>query len=585
MLGELCNSELALFSVTDFGFKAKDSLLSEKADLRNSSNDDLDPSFFRLDIDVILASGIVAACVIPDRTFVSGEAPQEPVFSRTGYVFEKRLITKYLAEKGVCPITNEEMTEDDLSPIKSSTFISDVEPLVKPRAPTATSVPNALLSLQNEFDAVMLEAFELKKQFNEMQNQLSNALYENDAAKRVIARIIKERDEARARLQDFKASYGEGAVEQSQETQEMALEVDTLPQAVVGRIEANSEELSATRRKRKAPETLSTVEDISSLQESATIKTLNTAKESAVNTIDLQVKLEDGETREWLLTAGADGSASIVDKSSFKLVASAKAHKKPVHSAKWIGHTDTFLTASSDETVKCWSLESAKNGYKIKAAKSLNAHSGPVVDVAIHPTNDYFISAGEDAVWNFVDLERFEVISAVSTPEIDSGNLKLMAAYSTIQIHPDGLLLGTGSADSVVRLWDIKSKSVAASFTGHSGAISSISFSENGYHVATGSTKDSFVKFWDLRKLTDFHTLQLPNTDSFAGVPSVKFDHSGKYVGIAHGNNLSVYVVKKWELISTFEHHLSPVTDFAFGPDAKYIVTGSKERKVSILSA
>ncbi|KAJ3325886.1 hypothetical protein HDV06_002271 [Boothiomyces sp. JEL0866] len=502
---------------------------------------------------------------------ISGEAPQEPVFSKTGYVFEKRLIIKYLAEKGVCPITNEEMTEDDLSPIKS-------KPLVKPRAPTATSVPNALLSLQNEFDAVMLETFELKKQFHELQNQLSNALYENDAAKRVIARIIKERDEARARLQDFKASYGEKKAELPQETEEMNLEVETLPADVVGKIDEKSEELSATRRKRKAPETLSTAEEISSLQESATIKTLNTAKESAVNTVDLQVKIEDGETREWLLTAGADGSASVVDKSSFKLVASNKAHKKPVHSAKWIGNADSFLTASADETVKCWTLETAKNGYKIKASQTLNAHSGPVIGVAVHPTNDYFISAGEDAVWNFADLERFEVISAVSTPEIT-------AAYSTIQIHPDGLLLGTGSADSVIRLWDIKSKSIAASFTGHTGAISSISFSENGYHVATGSAKDNFVKFWDLRKLTDFHTLELPHTEGFAGVPSVKFDHSGKYVGVAYGNNLSVFAVKKWDLISTFEHHLSPVTDFAFGPDAKYIVTGSKERKVSILTA
>lgn len=88
----------------------------------------------------------------------------------------------------------------------------------------------------------MLETFELKKQFHELQNQLSNALYENDAAKRVIARIIKERDEARSRLQDFKASYGEKNAEPVQENEEMNLEVDTLPAVVVSRIDEKSEE-------------------------------------------------------------------------------------------------------------------------------------------------------------------------------------------------------------------------------------------------------------------------------------------------------------------------------------------------------
>lgn len=46
---------------------------------------------------------------------VSGEVPQEPVVSRThGHLFEKRLIEKYIAETGKCPITNEDMTDSDL---------------------------------------------------------------------------------------------------------------------------------------------------------------------------------------------------------------------------------------------------------------------------------------------------------------------------------------------------------------------------------------------------------------------------------------------------------------------------------------
>lgn len=69
--------------------------------------------------------------------------------------------------------------------------------VVPPRAPKFTSVPSILSSLQNEWDSVMLESFTLKQQYQQVRQELSHALYQNDAATRVIARLKKERDSAR----------------------------------------------------------------------------------------------------------------------------------------------------------------------------------------------------------------------------------------------------------------------------------------------------------------------------------------------------------------------------------------------------
>jgi hypothetical protein len=47
---------------------------------------------------------------------VSGEVPEQPVACRkTGHVYERRIIEKYLAEhEDTCPLTREPMTKEDL---------------------------------------------------------------------------------------------------------------------------------------------------------------------------------------------------------------------------------------------------------------------------------------------------------------------------------------------------------------------------------------------------------------------------------------------------------------------------------------
>ena len=98
-------------------------------------------------------------------------------------------------------MTGEDLTTDDLIELKSSRT-------VRPRPPTLTSIPSLLSTFQNEWDALALETYTLKQQLAQTRQELSTALYQHDAAVRVIARLTRERDEARDALSRIELSAG-----------------------------------------------------------------------------------------------------------------------------------------------------------------------------------------------------------------------------------------------------------------------------------------------------------------------------------------------------------------------------------------
>jgi pre-mRNA-processing factor 19 len=108
--------------------------------------------------------------------------------------------------------------------------------IVAPRPPTLTSIPSLLTTLQNEWDALALESFTIRQQLQQTRQELTTALYQHDAAIRVITRLTKERDEAREALS--KVSIGAGAVGGDD-----AMQIDNqgLPEDLAAKVDAAQE--------------------------------------------------------------------------------------------------------------------------------------------------------------------------------------------------------------------------------------------------------------------------------------------------------------------------------------------------------
>ncbi|XP_014294471.1 pre-mRNA-processing factor 19 [Halyomorpha halys] len=497
---------------------------------------------------------------------LSNEVPEHPVVSPvSGCIFERRLIEKYITESGTDPINGKELTVEQLIEIKTT-------PVVKPKPPSATSIPAILKTLQDEWDAVMLQSFTQRQQLQTARQELSHALYQHDAACRVIGRLTKEVTAAREALATLKPQAG---IAQPTAIPQPALAVEAggvanqpteqagMSAEVIQKLQDKATVLTQERKKRgrTVPEDLVPQENIRNFKTLASHPGLHSASVPGILSLDIH----QADTSK-ILTGGNDRNATVFNKDTEQVVAILKGHTKKVTRVIYHPDEDVVITASPDTTIRVWNVPNSQ------PLQLLRAHDAPVTGLSLHPTGDYVLSTSTDQHWAFSDIRSGRLLTKVA----EGGNA---VALTTAQFHPDGLIFGTGTSDSQVKIWDLKEQSNVANFSGHSGPITAISFSENGYYLATAAD-DTCIKLWDLRKLKNFKTLQV---DEGYEIKDLCFDQSGTYLAVA-GTDIRVYVCKQWSELKVFNDHTAMATGVRFGRNASFIASTSMDRTLKLYS-
>ncbi|GAA5874731.1 hypothetical protein JCM3774_004794 [Rhodotorula dairenensis] len=517
---------------------------------------------------------------------ISGTQPLHPVVSsKSGHVYEKELILKALANNdGKDPITAEQLAEEDLIEVKTAPG----QPTAPPRAPTFTSVPSLLHTLQQEWDATMLECLELRRESQELRQELSHALYKEDAAMRVLARVTRERDEAREALASVQATLGPGyqpgqalAPAQGQDAkmdvEEQGEAAGGLPADAKQRVEQTAAALSATRKKRKPSPDAASLDEIKAFAQDTTIPSVHTTKPPGVSALTL------AKNGELFVSGGMDKSVIVFDRSTLKPIATLKGHTKKVTAVLAsadvtdAGLPSFVVSASLDKSVRVWTPNGKKTAYECSSNLSLGAE---VNALALHPSNSLVVAALADGTWAVVDVATPESASVILTGGLPSGAAE-GTANTAVAFHPDGGMFGLGSSDGKIRVYEISTAKCAAEFDGHTDAesgavVSSLSFSENGYTLASCAEGSQQVKIWDLRKLSNSGNIDV------AGAHVVAFDPSAQYLAVV-GTDTRVYAYKSWDLLAQSDDNAAELTSAAWGPDAHELVVAGLDRTVRVL--
>lgn len=445
-------------------------------------------------------------------------------------VFEKPLIEQYVEQHGVDPITKDALSVEQLITIaqtpqqyalanstNSSTLNSNY------------SIPNLLSTLQNEWDAIMLENFQLRQQLDTCKKELSTALYQYDAAVRVAGRACMERDEVKRELGNLTKIIGGGELlestsnlkdEEGQDSKDGDDEnkesnFDLITDGMIeDMIERSQSYVAATKKVKATPRP---VTNFVTSEETTLSKEFSQLSSLYVGGILLDNK--------WLTTFGSKGTFYVWNPKSYihDSLETMLSEIRTKHNA-----TECNLTCiyPLDENSLIFGTSNGASGtydHKNQSFTILANSHEKLVSLFHQPhiTPTSYITISENGTVQYISL-------------INENSVRLNEySFSTnfSDIHKDGLLIVLANDSQVIVRSVVKPQDSPVFFPHdeeEDGPILDVKFGLNGYWMFVTCAKS--IKVFHLGKSPGTLAVQPLRFGDSAVVKGFDTDHSGKYL-------------------------------------------------------
>lgn len=480
-------------------------------------------------------------CALSGEPLTSDTA-DEIVVTPSGHICLKRLILTKLSEnEGVDPFSDSArpLSEGDLVALQ----ISKKKASMPPPPSSASSFSGTLQRLAKEYDSIVLELYDTRKVLQETRRELSQALYQNDAAIRVVARLSMERDAARLEAEQFSptALAGHplnGVKNDSQAPSKKKPRIgddadlplaNDIPSTDLDAMLSEWEKLHKARRSK--PKTTSALPEHWKVLSSKSWHKSTCRGLTAIR-----------QSQKWLVTAGKDKQIVVYDFQAERAVATFPAPKDvtSLDAMPKEGTEDSLIVVAACDK-ELYVFDSSAPGVE-----KMNSIEDTIVSLSGHPTRRHCCVAtkgGKVTMFRILagDIHKIQHISTFSST--DKG-----VEYCCSALHPDGLLFAAGTAKGQIHLWDLKNKQVGATFRSEKEDTAvGIAFSSNGYHFASAHASGA-VRVWDMRKNKMLAEMNITGDKLLNSVKSLAFHPDGKHLAYAGDGGVHVTSVKEWKV-------------------------------------
>ena len=245
-----------------------------------------------------------------------------------------------------------------------------------------------------------------------------------------------------------------------------------------------------------------------------------------------------------LATGGADRMVNVWRVGKPNALMTLGGHNTPITSVRFNNKEENVSAGSQGGTIKIFALGSGG-----KSVRNLSGHRSDVTCLDTHPYHSYLLSGSADTNIKVWDIRRKNCMGTYR------GHAN---AVNNVLFSPDGSLAASGDEDGTVKVWDLTAGKLLYESLEHKRAITAIAFHPTEFLLATASM-DKTIKFFDI---DSFHLVSTITTGASAA-KCIQFHPDGTFLIATVQDQMKLFT---WEPVKCLEQVEVPwnnVSDFS----------------------
>jgi WD40 repeat protein len=227
-------------------------------------------------------------------------------------------------------------------------------------------------------------------------------------------------------------------------------------------------------------------------------------------------------------------------------------------------NNQTIVSGSADNKIRVWNVQ-------MGTSTTLALNTCPSLVIAFSPdyqkvasASDFYPSDMQIRLWNVESRSLIQTFTGHT------------ASIYSIVFSPDGRTIVSGGADETLRLWDVQTGEEKISIK--AGYVYSVAFSPDGTKIATGSD-DGIVRLWNA---ADGSLIRMFAEHNKRAIYSIVFSPDGKSIASGSLDHTARLLNVQTGVSIVFAKHAESVKSVAFSPNGQIVVSGSSNGEIKL---